>query len=165
MIYLHEQDVPVAEESFAGQSKFKTGLLPYLAHGRPANLLAAPVLYFAIVPFALLDLFLAIYQWVCFSIWRIARVPRKQYFVFDRGRLPYLNALERLNCAYCTYVNGLCAYATEIVARTEQHWCPIKHATPPRSPHARYRHFFAYGDARRYRSELNMLRRGLRHTS
>ena len=81
MIYLHEQDAPVANESLTELSKYKTGLWPYLAHGRPANLVAAPVLYFAIIPFALLDLYLILYQLVCFPIYGIARVPRKEYFV------------------------------------------------------------------------------------
>ena len=80
---------------------------------------------------------------------------RKDYLIFDRGRLQYLNLLERLNCAYCSYVNGLCAYAMEVAARTEQHWCPIKHATPVRSPHSRYTYFFDYGDAGRYRRDLD----------
>lgn len=146
-------------EALAEQRKFKTGLFSYLVHGRVATAVTAPVLYFQIIPFALLDLCLAIYQSVCFRVYGISRVPRKDYFNFDRGRLQYLNVLERLNCTYCSYVNGLCAYAAEVVARTEQHWCPIKHAAPVRSPHSRYTYFFDYGDAARYRRELDSLRK------
>jgi len=45
----------------------------------------------------------------------------------DRSKLHYLNALESLNCV-CCYANGLTAFVAEIAGRTEQHWCPIKHA-------------------------------------
>ena len=148
-------------EVLSEHRKLKTGLIAYVAHGRPANVLTAPVMYFGVVPFFLLDLFLALYQAVCFPVYRIARVRRKDYFVFDRGRLQYLNPLERLHCVYCSYVNGLCAYATEVVARTEQHWCPIKHAAPLRAPHSRYTYFFDYGDAARYRRELGEVRKKL----
>jgi hypothetical protein len=148
-------------ETLAEQRKLKTGLFSYLVHGRVATAVTAPVLYLQLLPFAVLDLCLAIYQAVCFRVYGIARVPREDYFIFDRGRLQYLNLLERVNCAYCSYVNGLCAYATEVVARTEQHWCPIKHAIPVRSPHSRYTYFFNYGDAARYRRDLLELRREL----
>ena len=40
--------------------------------------------------------------------------------VIDRYALSYLNVIEKLNCVYCEYVNGLIAYVQEIAARTEQ---------------------------------------------
>lgn len=64
-----------------------------------------------------------------------------------RWRVPYLNGIEKLHYFYCSRVNGLCAYATEIVQRTEQHWCPVQHDLPIRAPHSPYGKFFAYGDA------------------
>jgi hypothetical protein len=66
------------------------------------------------------------------------------------------------NCVYCGYANGVLAYVREIAARTEQYWCPIKHARPIPAPHARYRVFLEYGDARAYRQELPKVRRMLR---
>ena len=74
--------------------------------------------------------------------------------------------LERLNCVYCSYANGLFAYATEIAARTEQHWCPIKHAKRLDAPHSRYWQFLDYGDAKSYRQQIDATRRDftdLRH--
>lgn len=62
--------------------------------------------------------------------------------------------LEKFNCIYCGYGNGLAAYAKEIIARTEQYWCPIKHATHVKDPHSRYHHFFEYGDAEGYANDL-----------
>jgi hypothetical protein len=79
--------------------------------------------------------------------------------VFDRGDLPYLNAMEKFNCFYCSYANGLAGYFREVAARTEQYWCPIKHARRIRNAHQRYPRFFEYGDAESYRKGLERLRR------
>lgn len=49
--------------------------------------------------------------------------------------LSYLNAIEKLNCVYCGYGNGVIAYGREIIARTEQFWCPIKHASKAAGEH------------------------------
>jgi hypothetical protein len=136
----------------------KTWLPAYLLQGRFLAYLTAPIIYGGIVPFCLLDLFLTIYQGICFPVYGIPKVPRSDYFVYDRARLKYLNLLERLNCAYCSYGNALFAFATEISARTEQHWCPIKHAQRIRAPHSRYSHFIDYGDAQRYRREVETVR-------
>ena len=110
---------------------------------------------------ALLDTWVTIYQWVCFPIYGIARVPRRHYFVIDRHKLAYLNAIEKVNCTFCSYANGLLAYVREVAARTEQYWCPIKHARPLAVPHTRYHLFFDYGDAEGYRRGLVTLRRTL----
>ena len=58
-----------------------------------------------IVPLVLLDLSVTLYQWVCFPLYRIPRVQRSRYFVFDRTHLAYLNLLEKINCAFCSYSN------------------------------------------------------------
>ena len=139
--------------------QLKVRLSSYVFHARPLVLLAVPVIYVGIVPFLLLDLFLTLYQAVCFPIFGIPKAKRDDYLVFDRGRLAYLNLLEKLNCLYCSYANGLFAYATEIAARTEQHWCPIKHAQRVGAPHSRYWRFIDYGDAQSYRKQINKTRR------
>ena len=79
---------------------------------------------------------------------------RRDYLVFDRHHLAYLNALEKLNCAYCSYANGLIAYVREIASRTEQYWCPIKHARRLIGAHANYATFEDYGDAEGYQRRL-----------
>ena len=138
--------------------KLKLALPTYILNSRFMAFVTAPVIYSGVIPFCLLDLFLTLYQGICFPVYGIPRVRRSQYLIFDRGRLKYLNLLERLNCWYCSYANGLFAYATEIAARTEQHWCPIKHARRLRSPHSRYSHFLDYGDALQYRKQVETLR-------
>ena len=110
----------------------------------------------------LLDLFLSLYQAACFPIYGIARISRGGYFLWDRGDLPYLNAVERLNCAYCSYANGVVAYGREIAARTEQYWCPIKHARRIVAAHDRYAGFLEYGDAESWAKGLERLRDELR---
>ena len=116
-------------------------------------ILSSPLIYMCVFPFLLLDVTVALYQFVCFPIYGIPRVRRKDYLVFDRGRLAYLNTIEKIGCLYCSYANGLLAMITEIGARTEQHFCPIKHARRLLQTHSRYGKFLPYGDARAYREQ------------
>ena len=60
------------------------------------------------------------------------------------------------------YGNGALAYVREIASRTEQYWCPIKHALKVTGPHQRYYEFLEYGDAEGYRTRLDQLRERLR---
>jgi hypothetical protein len=136
----------------------KLGLLTYLLQGRFLAYVTAPIIYSGIVPFMLLDAFLSVYQGICFPIYGVPKARRADYIVFDRGRLKYLNLLERLNCVYCSYGNGVLAFGAEVAARTEQHWCPIKHAQRMRAPHSRYSHFIEYGDAQRYSQQVENVR-------
>ncbi len=140
------------------QRRYRTGVWRYIARAPLRNILTAPVIYVMIVPIALLDLSVTLYQHICFRAYRIPRVRRRDYVVIDRHRLPYLNVIEKLNCAYCGYGNGVMAYAREIVARTEQYWCPIQHARPARGAHERSLSFFEYGDAQAYREGLERIR-------
>lgn len=149
------------EELLRRHRALRSKLLPYVLGANPLIMLTSPVIYAGMVPFLLLDLFVSIFQAVCFPIYGIAKVKRADYFVFDRHHLAYLNALEKLNCAYCSYANGLIAYAREIAARTEQYWCPIKHARRVIGAHARYRLFDEYGNGEGYQQRLEELRKGL----
>jgi hypothetical protein len=134
----------------------------YVFEGSVVSLLTAPVIYSLVLPLLALDLWVTAYQSVCFPIYGIARVPRRRYFVLDRHQLAYLNGIEKVHCTFCSYANGLLAYAREVAARTEQYWCPIKHARAIPAPHARYHVFLDYGDADRYRRDLRLLRDALR---
>ncbi len=142
--------------------RLRTSALRYVLQAPLLHIATAPVIYAMVIPLALLDLTMSLYQAICFRAWGISRVPRRQYIVIDRHRLGYLNAVEKLNCVYCGYGNGVLAYSREITARTEQFWCPIRHATQIRGPHARYADFVDYGDADGYRARLEELRAKLR---
>jgi hypothetical protein len=144
------------------QRLVRTRLSSYLLATRPVMFLVAPVIYALIVPLVLLDLSVAVYQLVFFRACGMQRVVRGDYMAFDRSQLAYLNALEKLNCAYCSYANGLLAYVREVAARTEQYWCPIKHARRVLGAHGRYGGFTDFGDADAYRQELERLRADVR---
>lgn len=129
------------------QRPYRTGLLRYLFDARIGHILSAPITYSLIVPLACLDLMATLYQHLCFRIYGIERVRRADHIIIDRHLLGYLNLIEKLNCVYCGYGNGLLSYVREIAARTEQYWCPIKHARRAHEPHAREAGFMDYGDA------------------
>lgn len=149
----------LAEELLRQQRRYKIGLLRFLSRTRLLVALSAPVIYLGWIPFLLMDLFVTLYQAICFPIYRIPKVRRADYLVFDREDLPYLNLIEKFNCFYCSYGNGVAAYTREVAARTEQYWCPIKHARRLKAAHERYPGFFDYGDAEAYREGLARLRR------
>jgi hypothetical protein len=148
----------LAEEFLRQQRRYKVGLLGFLGRTRPLVALTAPLIYAGWIPFLLMDLFVTLYQTVCFPVYRIPRVRRADYLVFDRAELPYLNAIEKFNCFYCSYGNGVAAYTREVAARTEQYWCPIKHARRIQAAHGRYPGFFEYGDGEAFRRGLERLR-------
>ena len=106
-----------------------------------------------------MDMVVSFYQAICFPIYGIPKVDRKDYIVIDRHYLSYLNGLEKMNCFYCGYFNGLIAYVQEIAARTEQYFCPIKHARKTRFVHGRYSKFLSYGDGVNYRKNIESVRR------
>jgi hypothetical protein len=153
-----ETRVRFEQEVLEQQRRFKTGLLAYLLTTNWLTLLTAPVIYALIVPILFLDLSITVYQHICFRAYGLPRVKRDNYFVFDRAHLAYLNLIEKVNCAYCSYGNGVMAYGREVVARTEQYWCPIKHARKIMAAHPYYTGFVDFGDAQSYKDQLEELR-------
>ncbi len=153
-----ETRVRFEREVLEQQRRFKTGVIAYLLTANLLSVLTAPVIYALFFPILLLDLSITIYQHICFRAYGISRVKRSDYFVFDRAHLAYLNLIEKINCAYCSYGNGVMAYGREVVARTEQYWCPIKHARKVMAAHPFYTGFVDFGDAESYKNELENLR-------
>jgi hypothetical protein len=131
----------------------------YLREATLPTILTVPVIWSLIVPGLLMDAMVSFYQAVCFPVYSIPKVRRGDYIVVDRHYLSYLNVIEKINCAYCSYFNGLVAYVQEVAARTEQYWCPIKHARKLKTVHTRYKKLFDYGDAMSYRENLETVRR------
>ena len=152
----------LAGEFLRQQRRYKVGLFRFLIRSRLLVILSAPVIYAGWIPFILMDLFVTAYQSICFPIYRIPKVRRAEYIVFDREDLPYLNLIEKFNCFYCSYGNGVAAYTREVFVWIEQYWCLIKHARRVMAAHDRYPQFFDYGDAEAYRQGLNRLRRQYR---
>lgn len=156
---VRQKKVQFSEEAKARHRRLSKRIHRFLLDSSFLVLLTAPIIWFCLVPIAILDLVVTVYQSVCFGIYGIPKVRRGDYLLLDRHRLAYLNFLEKLNCEYCAYGNGILAYAAEIAARTEQYWCPIKHALRAKSIHSRYRFFFDYGDAEHYRQQIEQVRR------
>jgi len=150
--------IEFAREVKAAHRKLRKGLFRWLVTNRPQNLLTGPIIYGMVVPLLMLDLCVSFYQWVCFPIYGITKVRRGDYLVFDRRHLGYLNSIEKFHCTYCEYGNGLMGYMAEILARTEQYFCPIKHAHKILGTHARYNRFLDYGDAEAYEARLEAFR-------
>ena len=132
--------------------------ISYLSSFNFLVILTIPFIWAMIIPAIITDIFVTIYQAVCFPIYKIPKVKRSDYIIIDRYNLFYLDKVERINCLYCEYFNGLLAYVREIAGRTEQFWCPIKHSRPLKDTHSRYYKFFDFGDYKMYRKELKRRR-------
>ena len=134
-------------------------IIPFVRESSWPVILSAPVIW-SVLPAALLfDLMMTLFQAVCFPIYGIPRVKRGDHIILDRSALPYLNVIEKINCQYCAYVNGLIAYTQEIAGRTEQFWCPIKHARKMTTIHRHYVKFLEFGDGPGYREKIETVRR------
>ena len=155
---IQRRKVVFEEEMRRRHKELAARLSDYVYDSGVLMILTIPVIWSALVPAVLLDVVVWAYQLVCFPIYGIPRVRRSDYVVIDRHALRYLNLIEKLNCMYCGYFNGVMAFVREVAARTEQYWCPIRHARPLRSVHGRYKKFFAYGDAEGYRANLAKVR-------
>jgi hypothetical protein len=154
--------VQFEREAQAANARLKHSIPKYLRESSPIAILVAPFIYSLIVPIAILDLWITLYQRICFPAYGIGLVRRRDYIALDRQHLAYLNAIEKFNCLYCAYANGVLAYVREIAGRTEQYWCPIRHARRVRAPHPHYRQFVDYGDAKGYHTQLPLLRAELK---
>ena len=146
----------------AEHRRLKQSAGQFLVQSSFLTTITAPVIYSLIVPLLLIDIWISLFQAICFRVYGIARVRRADYIIFGRQHLAYLNSIETVNCLFCAYANGLIAYAREIGSRTEQYWCPIKHALRIPDAHLRYFEFLEYGDANGYRARLNDFRDKLR---
>ncbi|WP_147820140.1 hypothetical protein [Salidesulfovibrio onnuriiensis] len=155
---VEEKKVRFSAEMRQHHQELVTRFSDYVYDNGLLIVLTVPVIWAALIPAVVLDLFVFVYQFVCFPIYGIPRARRGDYVVIDRHQLQYLNWLEKMNCMYCGYFNGLMSYVREVAARTEQYWCPVRHARPVKSVHSRYKTFFEYGDADGYRQGLEDVR-------
>lgn len=155
---IHQRKIYFEDNVIRQHKEYAIRLFTYLSEAPIKHLLSIPFIWMCVFPVALLDITISIYQLTCFPLYKIPKVKRQDYIVFDRRYLNYLNFIEKINCAYCSYVNGLFAYWQEIAARTEQFWCPIKHASRIKHLHSRYQKFVNYGDAKAYRAQQDSIR-------
>ncbi|OGH88142.1 MAG: hypothetical protein A3J93_00155 [Candidatus Magasanikbacteria bacterium RIFOXYC2_FULL_42_28] len=135
--------------------KFRIPVWKYVFPRNFRHLLSLPFIYMMIVPVVILDIFITIYHTVAFPLYHIPKVKRGDFIVYDRKFLDYLNIIQKVHCIYCTYVNGLFAYAVEIAGRTERYWCPIKSAHKPKFHHGWYSEFADYGSPEEWKEKFN----------
>ncbi|NDV21245.1 hypothetical protein [Desulfovibrio sp. JC022] len=155
---VQEKKVRFSEEVRAAHRELAAKWSDYVYDSGVWVMLTLPFIFMPLIPALMIDVAVWLYQLMCFPVYGIPRVKRRDYVVIDRHSLKYLNLIEKVNCYYCGYFNGLIGFVREVAARTEQYWCPIRHARPVKSVHSRYRHFFPYGDAKGYREGLNDVR-------
>ncbi len=159
---LQKGRVVFEKSALAEHRRIRKSVIRFLRESNIGALLIVPFVYALVVPFIALDLGVWLCQRVCFSVWGIDLVRRADYIRLDKSHLAYLNSIEKLNCVYCSYANGLVAFVREVAARSEQYWCPIKHAVRTQSTHSRYRRFVDYGDAEGFRARLEQFRDDVR---
>lgn len=109
--------------------------------------LAGPFVWMLLIPLVALDFFFEIYHHICFPLYGVPLIKRVNYIKIDRYKLEYLTLIEKVECAYCGYANGLLHYCVEIAGASEKFWCGIKHQQQAGfiSP-AHHADFVEYGD-------------------
>ena len=147
------------------QARVQSAAEEVAQHSLWRHILSIPFIYVMIVPLVIMDFMLTIYQQICFRLYRIPTVSRSAHFVIDRQLLASLNLVDKFNCMYCGYGNGVFSYGREVISRTEQYWCPIKHAQKILDESARYQQFLDYGDTEDYHDKLETYREDLRDES
>jgi len=145
-------------EVFSRQKENMKHLMVWFREIPLIQLFSAPIVYGMLLPALLLDLLLFVYTYVVGRVFKITFAHRKDYIVYDRHYLGYLNIVEKFNCLYCAYFNGLMQYSAAVAGRTELYFCPIKHAKKIAYTHHFYNDFFMYGDGDKYPKRLERLR-------
>lgn len=147
-----------SEEMKKRNKFYKTSLFESIFSARVREILSMPFIYMMIVPAIILDIFLFVYQQTALRLYKVPLVKRSEYIIFERKHLDYLNLIQKVNCLYCSYVNGLFSYAVEIAGRTEKYWCPIKSASRKKWWHDWEEYFAEYGDPEKFKEVFTSLK-------
>ena len=151
--------VKFEKEVLDQQKENMKNLLAYFRDIPLLHLFSSPLIYAMVIPAILFDITLFLYQQIIFRIYKFEFVKRSDYILFDRQYLGYLNPIEKLNCMFCSYFNGLMHYASKLASRTELYFCPIKHAKKIAYEHEYYDEFLVYGDEAEFQKKLEALRK------
>jgi len=89
-------------------------------------LFAVAIMYGMIIPIIIMDLSTRVYQLVYFNAANIPLIPSSDYISFDRWDLTKLSLIQKINCQYCSYANGIAAWTKAVVNQTELYSCAIK---------------------------------------
>ena len=158
---IKEGYVKFEEEVLAKQRENMKNLYLFFAETPMMHFLSSPLVYAMVIPALFLDIMIFFYQNIIFRIYGFEFVKRSDYVVFDRQYLRYLNIIEKINCLYCSYFNGVMHYSAAIAAKTELYFCPIRHAKKTLYRHRHYKKFLAYGDGDKYQDKLKEIRENI----
>ena len=150
--------VKFKEEIKKRNKTFKISVFESIFSARVREVLSIPFIYMMILPALILDIFLFVYQQTALRLYKVPLVKRRDYIVFERKKLDYLNWIQKLNCLYCSRVNWLFSYAVEIWGRTEKYWCPIKYASRRKWWHDWEEFFADYWDPEKFRETFGSLK-------
>ncbi|HLT64608.1 MAG TPA: hypothetical protein VKZ92_08805 [Pseudohongiella sp.] len=156
---IRDRTIRFTDEALVQHRQQVLSVIKYLKQAKLRHVVSFPVIWLCLIPAVLMDIIVVLYQTVCFPLYGIPKVKRSDHVIIDRHHLRYLNVIEKLNCLYCSYFNGVISFVREVAGRTEQYWCPIKHANQVKNYHSRYHKFVDYGDASQYRESLSEIRR------
>jgi len=131
--------------------KYKKSAWDSLFSATVREIISFPFIWMMLIPAFFLDLCLFIYQNTAIRLYKIPLAKRSDYIVFDRSQLAYLNWIQKIDCIYCSYFNGLMQYSVEVAWRTEKYWCPIKHATKKHWTHNWEIYFAEYWDSKEFK--------------
>lgn len=153
-------DVWVKKEEISKQKiSFIKTIIQNRVWGNLKFIISSPFIYGVFIPAMLMHAIIEIYQQVCFRIYGIPLVNPKDYFIYERRHLQYLNWFEKVNCYYCSYFNCLVSYMKEIGARTERYWCPLKYSISLKDKHSQYDRFIGDADDKELRAKWEELRK------
>ena len=122
------------------------------------HILSTTFIYGMIIPSVIFHICLEIYHQACFRLYKIPLVDSKKYFIYNRQLIKQLKPFDKFNCYYCSYVNNLIRYATEIGGRTERYWCPLKYHKEISNPHSQYKKFLTKDSKETLQEEWQTLR-------
>ncbi len=79
-------------------------------HGWARCLVGGGTMYLSIPAFVVLNLtvVVALFGWLLLPLFRLQPVGWADHVILDRGRIANLFWLDRFNCQFCGYANGLC---------------------------------------------------------
>jgi hypothetical protein len=92
-------------------------------------MIAGLMIYAMALPLLIIDVSCTVFHAIFFSIRGMPKTPRRNYVIIDYGRLKNLNWMQKTNCIYCDYANGLIAWAKAVINTTEVYSCAIKHGS------------------------------------
>lgn len=118
----------------ARKTNHQIGLIALWQRSQPINIITGPIIYSMFVPLLFLDICVSFYQATCFPVYNIAKVSRRDFIIFDRQELKYLDWVSKFHCTYCAYGVGVVAFVSAVIGRTEAYFCPIKHLSRSMPP-------------------------------